>query len=236
MEENKQSKLEQFLAGKGFYIVLALCIVVIGISVWSIMTHSVAKNVSIEPDISLEERVGEDTAPVMNETEPESKTEPVIEEIDTENAEETGVYTEGEEYSEPAAWVWPVEGEVSREYSIDALKYDVTMDDWRTHEGLDIAANQGDAIRAVSDGTVSSVENDELYGTTVTIDHGAGVTSVYSNLEDTPPVAAGSSVKAGDTIGAVGKTAICEANQPAHVHIEVFKDGNSVDPLSCLPG
>lgn len=231
MEENKQSKLEQFLAGKGFYIVLALCIVVIGISVWSIQNHSLSKSIDIEPDISLEEHADEDTAPVMSQPTPA----PVIEEIDTENAVETGVYSEGEEYPETKTWVRPVEGEVGREYSIDALKYDVTMDDWRTHEGLDITAAQGSAVGAMSDGEVLSVENDELYGTTVTIDHGDGVTAVYSNLEDTPPVSAGDSVKAGDTVGAVGRTAICETNQPAHVHIEVFKDGGSVDPANYMP-
>lgn len=232
MEENKSGKLEKFLAGKGFYIVLALCIVVIGISVWSIANHSVTKNVNIDSGVTLENNGDEDTAPVINETEPS----PVIEDMDTENAEETGVYTQGETYSEPSSWVWPVSGDISREYSIDALKYDVTMDDWRTHDGLDISAKQGDEVHAAADGTVSSVEKDELYGTTVTIDHGAGMKSVYSNLEDTPTVAAGDSVKAGDTIGAVGQSAICEVNQPPHVHVAVFKDGNSVNPQNYLPG
>ena len=232
MEENKSSKLERFLAGKGFYIVLALCIVVIGISVWSIQNHSLAKNVGIEPDISLEEHVDEDAAPVMNEVTPE----PVIEEIDAEDAVETGVYTEGEEYPETKAWVRPVEGEVGREYSIDALKYDVTMDDWRTHEGLDITAAQGSTVGAMSDGEVLSVKNDELYGTTVTIDHGNGMKSVYSNLAATPTVAGGDIVKAGDVIGSVGDTALCEIGEPSRLHIAMSRNSASVDPLEYLPG
>ena len=232
MEENKSGKLEKFLAGKGFYIVLALCIVVIGISVWSIANHSVAKNVDIDSGVSLEDGGEGDTAPVMSEATPS----PVIEDMDISDADETGVYTQNDVWSEPQKWVWPVEGEVSREYSVDALKYDVTMDDWRTHDALDISAEQGTAVCAAADGTVTSVEKDDLYGTTVTIDHGAGMKSSYSNLEDTPTVAAGDSVEAGDTIGAVGTSAICEISQAPHVHVQVFKDGNSVNPQNYLPG
>lgn len=232
MEENKSGKLEKFLAGKGFYIVLALCIVVIGISVWSIANHSVAKNANIDSGVTLSDDGEGDTAPVINEATPS----PIIEETDTEKAEETLSKAQETVSSEPTTWVWPVSGEVGREYSVDALSYDVTMDDWRTHEGLDITAKQGDEVHAAADGTVSSVEKDELYGTTVTIDHGAGMKTVYSNLEDTPTVSTGDSVKAGDTIGAVGKSAICEVNQPPHVHVEVLKDGNSVNPRNYLAG
>lgn len=232
MEEKKPGKLEQFLAGKGFYIVLALCIVVIGISVWSITNHSVAKNVNIDEGVTLENPNDGDTAPVISETTPS----PVIDETEPEPEGKKDVFTQDDVYTAPTTWVWPVSGDIDREYSVDALKYDVTMDDWRTHEGLDIAAKQGDEVHAAADGTVASVENDELYGTTVTIDHGAGMKTVYSNLEDTPTVAAGDSVKAGDTIGAVGTSAICEANQQPHVHVVVLKDGNSVNPQEYLPG
>ena len=85
MEENKSSKLEKFLAGKGFYIVLALCIVVIGISAWSIVNHSVAKNVNIDSGVSLEDGGEGDTAPVMSEATPS----PVIEDMDISDADET---------------------------------------------------------------------------------------------------------------------------------------------------
>lgn len=228
MNENKSGKMDKFLNGKGFYIVLALCMVVIGISVWTIASHSVVKNV--DADISLEN--DGDTAPVMSEATPS----PIIEEMDTEDADEVGVWTQDDVWTEPEKWVWPVEGEVSREYSVDALKYDVTMADWRTHDGLDIAAEMGAPVCAAADGTVADIKNDELYGTTVTIDHGAGMKTVYSNLEATPTVSAGDKVSAGDTIGAVGSSAICEVSQEPHVHVALIKDGNSVNPQNYLPG
>ena len=230
MEEKNPNKMEKFLAGKGFYIVLALCMVVIGISIWSIANHSVTKNLDIGSEVSLEND-GE-TQAVMNEDEEE----PIIEEMDTENADEVGVWTQDDEWTPPETWVWPVDGDVSREYSVDALKYDVTMADWRTHDGLDIAAELGAPVCASADGTVTDIRNDDLYGTTVVIDHGAGMQTSYSNLEDTPTVAVGDSVKAGDTIGAVGSSAICEISQEPHVHVELIKDSNSVNPQNYLQG
>ena len=230
MDENKSNKLEKFLAGKGFYIVLALCMVVIGISVWTIANHSVTKNLNIESDVTLKN--DGDTAAVMSEASPS----PVIEDMDTENADEVGVWTQDDVWTEPEKWVWPVQGDVSREYSIDALAYDVTMEDWRTHSGLDIAADVGAPVCAAADGTVTEIANDELYGTTVTVDHGNGLKTVYSNLGDTPNVAVGDKVSAGDTVGVVGSSAICEVSQEPHVHVSVVKDGNSVNPRNYLPG
>lgn len=230
MNENKSGKMEKFLAGKGFYIVLALCMVVIGISVWTIANHSVTKNLNIEPDVTLEN--DGDTAAVMSEASPS----PIIEDMDTEDADEVGVWTQEDVWTGPEKWAWPVEGEVSREYNVEALSYDVTMADWRTHDGMDVSADIGAPVHAAADGTVAEVRNDELYGTTVTIDHGAGMKSVYSNLGDTPTVAVGDQVKAGDTIGAVGSSAICEVSQEPHVHVAIYKDGNSVNPQNYLQG
>lgn len=90
-------------------------------------------------------------------------------------------------------------------------------------------------MTAASDGTVESITQDDLYGTTVTIDHGNGLKSTYSNLADKPTVKQGDSVGAGDVIGSVGATALCEVGQGSHVHIAMSKDGNSVDPTKYLP-
>ena len=238
MEEKKQSRFEKFFAGKGFYIVLALCIAVIGISVWSIADGSLLKRADVGTDIALEKPTpavtdkAEDavTAPDVN----QDGIKDVVEELDPE-LKDVGSWSSENVLQEPAAWVWPVSGELEREYTVDALAYDVTMADWRTHDGIDVAAEAGAVVRAAADGTVESVEQDELYGTTVTISHEGGVKTVYSNLAETPTVKVGDSVKAGDIIGSVGDTAICEIGEPAHLHFAMSRDGRSVDPLMYLP-
>ena len=122
-----------------------------------------------------------------------------------------------------------------RGYSVEALSYDVTMADWRTHDGVDILAQQGEVVVAAGDGEVVSVTQDDLYGTTVVIDHGSGIKTQYSNLADTPTVSPGDKVKGGDVIGSVGKTAICEIGQGSHMHFAMSRDGASVDPTTYIP-
>jgi murein DD-endopeptidase MepM/ murein hydrolase activator NlpD len=82
---------------------------------------------------------------------------------------------------------------------------------------------------------VKSVAQDDLMGTTVIIDHGNGLKSIYSNLAATPTVSAGDSVDTGTVIGAVGDTAIAESERVSHLHFEMTKNGTAVDPSEYLP-
>ena len=219
MENGRSKRTDKFFAGKGFYIVLALCIAVIGISAVSIALNSDGGKAP-EPIA---------TPPVVTPT-PNVKTD-----IEEDNGTVVSTWKSSETYEQPAAWVWPVKGEIERQYAVETLAYDVTMKDWRTHDGVDVLADKGTVVRAASDGTVESITQDDLYGTTVTIDHGNGLKSTYSNLADKPTVKQGDSVGAGDVIGSVGATALCEVGQGSHVHIAMSKDGNSVDPTKYLP-
>ena len=117
---------------------------------------------------------------------------------------------------------------------MDALLYDTTMGDWRTHDGLDVTADLGEHVVASASGTVTDIYDDALYGTTVVISHGGGYETVYSNLAALPTVEIGDSVEAGETIGAVGTTAICEAGEVFHLHFAMRLDGASVNPSDYL--
>ena len=140
-----------------------------------------------------------------------------------------------EEESVPATpVVEPVQGEVVAAFSVEELAYNETMEDWRTHDGVDLAAELGTPVLSASAGKVVSVEHDPMMGTTVTIDHLNGVRTVYANLETKPAVSSGDEVSAGQIIGAVGKTAAAEAAQPPHLHFSVFRDGELVDPEGFL--
>ena len=84
-------------------------------------------------------------------------------------------------------------------------------------------------------GVVRFVQDDSFYGTFVTVDRGDGTCAVYANLASMPAVSVGDWVQAGDVIGAVGTTALCEIGQGTHLHFAVYLDGESVDPLDYLP-
>ena len=104
------------------------------------------------------------------------------------------------------------------------------MGDWRTHDGLDIQAAEGDAVKTAADGLVVEVVDDELMGTTVVIEHAGGYTTQYSSLQEDPPVGKGQTVSAGDIIGYVGTTAAAESTMGPHLHFSVSNDGEIVDP------
>lgn len=104
------------------------------------------------------------------------------------------------------------------------------MGDWRTHDGIDIAAELGTPVAACAKGTVSAVATDDLMGTTVTIDHGKGMESVYANLSPSLNVQAGTEVDAGTVLGTVGTSAIAESASPSHLHFALREYGVTIDP------
>ena len=129
----------------------------------------------------------------------------------------------------------PVEGNTVTGFSMDKLLYNETMRDWRTHDGLDIAADAGTAVAAAKDGTVESVTADPIMGTTVVIRHEGPWESVYASLTDAPEVEAGDEVTAGQVIGYVGETAASESALGPHLHFTVLNDGKPVDPETLFP-
>lgn len=143
----------------------------------------------------------------------------------------TGENVSSVPYSTPA-FAMPVEGEVIKEFSEKQLQYSATFGDMRLHSGIDIACKKGTAVSSCSDGTVLTVEDDNQYGKTVTIDHGNGITAKYSALEDVKLKAA-DKVKTGDIIGST-TTIPAECNDKDHLHLEIYKNGIAVSPLQTL--
>ena len=245
MNSNSSGRgLERFLAGKGFYIVLFLCAAVIGLSAWmAAVGNGTMESKNQSTDVSLDKRKVETIiitpAPLPEKV--ETMAAPEVSEEAVENAAaETDqavleeVWQEDEPSEEPVT-VWPVQGEIERGHDVERLHYDVTLRDWRTHEGVDILAPLGETVFAARSGVVQDVRQDDLYGTVVTVDHGDGSSALYANLADMPAVSAGDWVDAGDVIGAVSTTALCEIGQGTHLHFAMYLDGESVDPLDYLP-
>lgn len=156
-------------------------------------------------------------------------------------AETTAADVEIEETPLPAAeqipdFIAPVNGLLAKAHSVDEPLYSVTMEDYRTHAGVDIAASAGAAVYACADGTVESVWDDPMMGTCVSILHSGGARSVYKNLAPATAenIAAGQSVQIGTVIGAVGESALIEIAEESHLHYELQIDGVSVDPADYM--
>lgn len=235
------------LGGKGFYIALMLCVSVIALSAWMIVNNGrdedEAEQVSVTSTPYLHYEVSQwedepaptevilqeipDVAEIFEPVTTEAPVTEVIAEVTPEVAETVNL--------SKMSYVWPVIGDVELDYSMDALVYNETMGDWRTHDGIDIAAPVGEYVRAAAQGTVVEVYEDVLYGTTVVMEHGGGLVSYYANLMAEPVVKVGDELLAGDVIGGVGDTALCETAQPPHLHFAMSLNDESVDPHDYMP-
>jgi murein DD-endopeptidase MepM/ murein hydrolase activator NlpD len=251
-----------FLGDRGFYIVLFLCVAVIGVTAWILSSNIRKPGVISEETLSTKVT----TPPLSTETEDitEATLPPVtaaptitedffMDEVPTLKEEDNDEPFMSQERAAPEAtpessdsvqtiapmatdFMWPVSGSVERAYSVEALSYDKTMADWRTHPGVDISAALGAKVVSVANGVVEAVYNHEMMGTTVVINHGGGLRSIYCNLAATPTVAPQDVVNMGDVIGAVGETALAEIGDVTHLHFQMTYNGKSLSPSNYLPG
>lgn len=234
------SRLGDFLAGKGFYIVLFLCVAAIGVSGYFLLADSMRPTQTVARPTQVVVTPAP-TAPLPTVTPaPTATPAPTPTPMPTPTATPAPTPTPTPTPTPvptPAALVftWPVKGAVLSGHSVETLAYDETMGDWRTHAGVDIAATLGTQVVAAAKGTVIDVSFDELMGSTVTIEHTGGLESKYCNLAAKPTVAVGDEVETGSVIGAVGDTAAMEGAKPSHLHFELSKNSETVDPLEYLP-
>lgn len=128
----------------------------------------------------------------------------------------------------------PVEGEISKEFSKDNLIYSETLKEWTTHYGIDIKAERATVVKSAADGTVKYIKNDPRYGLTIILEHSNGFKTLYANLLTTEFVSEGEEVKAGQTIGTVGDTAVYEIVDETHLHFEILKNDENVNPCDYI--
>lgn len=136
--------------------------------------------------------------------------------------------------SEPATWqqaqakpfVLPVSGQTLAGFSGDELVYNETMQDWRTHNGTDIACEKGTEVKAPVDGEVLSVATDDLWGGVIELKWGEDTVRICGVTV--------SGIKAGDTVAQGDKLGVsaeipAESKEAAHVHVEVISNGEAVN-------
>ena len=244
-------KLGDFAMGKGFYIVLFLCVATIGISGYYLLRTVMGGTRSAQPaggsaSVTIPDRSVvqpavpspgvKDDEPAVTVKPPAPEVKPSTQPDDPEPAKTPTPEpdTQSSNTTVSKVFTWPVQGAVLRDFSVETLSLDPTLGDWRTHGGLDIAADQGVNVLSISAGTVDQVYKDGLMGTTVVVDHGGGLQSWYCNLDEDVAVEAGDSVEIGGVLGTVGSTAIAEVGVNSHIHLETVLNGQAVDPREYL--
>ena len=138
------------------------------------------------------------------------------------------------ETKQEVTFIKPTDGEIIGEFAKDNLIYSETLKEWITHTAVDIRADKTSVIKSSADGIVKSIVNDPRYGLTVIIEHDDGYETVYSNLLTAEFVVEGEEVSQGQTIGTAGNTASFESSMDCHLHFELLKDGEYLDPTIYL--
>ena len=159
-----------------------------------------------------------------------------LEDNESDNIVEMEEEVEVTAVSAMATMAMPTMGRVITSYAMDTLIYSKTLEQWNSHNGIDISTDIGTPVKAAMEGTVvEAISNDPRLGVVVIIDHGGGIKSLYGNLNSDKLVKKGDQVKKSQVIGAVGRTAPYEIEDPPHLHFEVLKDGKNIDPQQYLP-
>lgn len=124
----------------------------------------------------------------------------------------------------------PVKGQVIREFAKESLVFSNTLQEWITHNGVDIKADKTTVVKSAASGTVTAIKNDPRYGLTVIINHDNGYQTIYSNLLTAEFVVKGEKVEKGQSIGTVGNSASFEVADDYHLHFELLKNNEYLDP------
>jgi len=125
--------------------------------------------------------------------------------------------------------------EIIKGYSATELQYSATMKQWEAHKAIDFGTLDQADVYCAFDGTIESISNPYLMGTTIVINHGNNLKTVYSSLDiEGVDVNEGDKVKKGEVIGKTSKSAQSESADGNHLHFEVLLDNKKVDPNQYL--
>ena len=237
----------KFITGKGFYLALAVCLAAAGTAAW-FAVDSTIKNIESAP---MEKTPVPHTEEKLDIPAPaEEKLENILQEPPVKKPQEVPVSkpetppketkpesTESKEKSPSSSSesekefsiMLPVSGSAVASFSGNMLVKNETLNDWRTHNGIDLGAPKGTPVVSACEGVVSDIRSDPMWGNVVEVTSGE-YTLTYAGLEK---IMAEPEMKlsAGQQIGTIGSVP-CEISLEPHLHFDVKKSGKYVDPVS----
>lgn len=237
---DKHAKTKSFWKGKGFYIALAL--ITAGAALASFfaitaMLDSIGSNKDKAQSTIPQEDItwgldGKD----VNKAENASSKPPYGSSTGSNTASSPSASSGAQSaQSEPAAlqpaqtpsFVSPMSGNTLQAFSGDELVFNQTMQDWRTHDGMDITGSVNMGVHAPTTATVAAVYDDARWGGVVELTAGK-LTMRLCGVKDIR-VKAGDAVQTGDTVGQLGEIP-AESKLETHLHVEFIEDGKNVNP------
>lgn len=227
---------KSFFGSKGMYVALALCLCGALGTTWYSVNKALDGIDENDPFVSQagEENSKKEQPSPSQDTELTSQ-QTYSEDLSTSSEQESS--SEPQQVSQevsPTLYIMPVTGEIINDFSDHMVVKNITLDDWRTHDGIDIKADVTTPVKCVTDGVVKEIYKDELMGTVVVVEHSGNVESYYCNMNDLVNVSVGQEIEIGHVLGSVGSSAISESCLEDHLHFAVKVDGEWADPIEVL--
>lgn len=223
-EGGSASKVAAFFKRNIYFVLMIVCVLAIGVIITVAAVTGTEDDPTDTPTVVVP---GDD-----DDDADEDKNPPAVDDDDDNDSD-----GDDEQKPQPAK-TFTLDG-ILEEYTIDIgysdaeLVFNPTQGHWATHQGVDLVAEAGTAVKCSFDGTVKTVTDDSFHGTTVVISHDGGYETTYKLLDEVS-LKVGDKVAEGDAIGTVSGDALAEMAQGAHLHLELSKDGVLVDPTSYM--
>lgn len=221
---SKNSKVTDFIKRNAYYLAFVLCLAVLAvITVALVMTGSADNSIQTGGNDQIVDG-GTQTPDDGTQTPDDGK-----------NPEETP--KEDEPTVSVIIFDMPVSGgSVIKDYVGASVVYNQTLGLYSGHKAIDFGAEEGTQVVCVYDGVIESIETSKVNGTSVTVNHGNGLKSVYNSIEALDSLQEGATVCKGDALGTVSTNNKTEHLDGAHLHFEVWENGQKVDPNKYLIG
>ena len=215
---SKTKQFSEFIKRNGYYMAFVFCLAVLAVITIALVMAGNADNsidvgggTQIEEENNQNENNNQQTPPVE---EPSNK--PTVSVIE---------------------FIMPVkDATIIKDYVGASVVYNQTLGLYTGHKAIDFASTEGADVFCVYDGVIESIQTSKINGTTITIDHGNGLKSVYNSIEVTEHLQEGLTVQKGEVIGEVSDNNKTEYLDGAHLHFEVLKNGEKIDPTEYLIG
>ena len=225
-QEQERARLEQEIAEQEQYVVEETQME----SVVSVLPPK--ENTINEKD---EEFLVEETPVVDNSDgileEPVILSEPKDETAESsEKEKEVAVTTPSLHFPIEEGLVWPMDGNVIMNYSMDATIYHATLDQYKYNPAIIIAGEVNNKVYSVAKGKITDISQNEVTGTTVTVDLGDGYQAIYGQLKELN-FKEGDYLESGHVIGYVSEPTKYYSVEGSNLYFELQKDGEPIDPI-----
>lgn len=129
--------------------------------------------------------------------------------------------------------LWPVDGNVLMNYSMDRVIYYETLEQFKCNPAIIIDAKVGTEVLSAATGIITSIEQEDETGLTITTSIGSGYSLVYGQL-DNVKLKVGDTIKEGEVIGKVADPSKYYTVEGSNLYFQVLKDESTIDPMLLL--